>query len=408
MGETEHTCRAVRVAYLPDPVKLDSEPGYPPPSVRALLASEPDITCKTITVASLLSGCLTRGDFTVLCIPGGFAPNYAQRLGPKGFEIIRAFVRGGGGFVGLCAGAYLGSSECLSLLPVRVLDVHRWARGCGPCQLTFTRLAASCVGALGPSSLLTVRYANGPILQIVSDESGVEHEQTSSPSASRRTAFPLAHFTTEFRAPSLGGADNFPPIMAGSPAAGTKRAPPCTHAVLWILLSSPCACPATAPSLTNPQNHAPHRITQPNSSPSPIDSRQPMPAHLAVVGTFGAGLVILASPHFEARPTPILAARAKCAQFLASVGMLPLVVLHRSPSYAPPHARQDGQDERAHTPFRNFFRFCSQDSPYQFWCASRMALGGRVWLYRSWLRAAVSSEVGRWSSASASRTYEPS
>ena len=196
---------APKMAYFPDPVKMGAEEGYPPPAVRALLAGEPDLACETVTVAEILAGCLTAGDFTLLCMPGGFAPNYEQQLGVRGNDIIRAFVRAGGGFVGLCAGAYYGSSACLGLLPVRVLDLDRWARGCGQCQLAFTPLAATTLGSLGPASLLTVRYANGPIFQISS--------------SSDCTAYPLAHYATEFAAESLGGASNFPPIMAGSPAA---------------------------------------------------------------------------------------------------------------------------------------------------------------------------------------------
>ena len=199
---------ATKVAYFPDPVKVENEEGYPPPAVRALLRAGPDLACETVTVAEILTGCLTTGGFTLLCMPGGFAPNYEQ-LGVAGNDIIRAFVREGGGFVGLCAGAYYGSSAYLGLLPVRVLDVHRWARGCGQCQLAFTPLAASTLGSLGPASLLTVRYANGPIFQISSGS-------LDSPGCA---AYPLAHYATEFAAESLGGTSSFPPIMAGSPAA---------------------------------------------------------------------------------------------------------------------------------------------------------------------------------------------
>lgn len=197
------TPRPVRVAYCPDPVKLDSESGYPPPAVRELLAEDGAFVCELVTVADILMGCLEARCFTVLCIPGGFAPNYDSHLGTRGADIIREFVCGGGGFIGLCAGAYLGSTACLGLLPVNVLDVHRWARGCGPCQLAFTTLASNALGSLGPATLVTVRYANGPIMQIEPGKVAVH---------------PLAHYATEFAAESLGGTRDFPPIMMGSPA----------------------------------------------------------------------------------------------------------------------------------------------------------------------------------------------
>ena len=184
---------------MPDPAKLGVEPGYPPPSVRALLAAEGDLPCELLTVGALLLGGLTAGNFTVLCVPGGFAPNTAAALGAAGQQIIRDFVAGGGGYVGLCAGAYLGSSACLSLLPVRVLDIDRWARGSGSVQIYFSDGGARLLGSLGSGSLVSVRYANGPLLQVTG--AGAEA---------------LAFYATEFSA--IGDVSDFPPIMAGSPA----------------------------------------------------------------------------------------------------------------------------------------------------------------------------------------------
>eukprot|EP00966_Prymnesium_polylepis_P299902 6930617-Prymnesium_polylepis.1 len=97
---SEAVCRPTKIAYFPDPAKVESEPGYPPPAVRDLLASQSDLDFETVTVAEILAGCLEARAFTVLCVPGGFAPNYDVRLGAAGLELIRQFVSGGGGFVG--------------------------------------------------------------------------------------------------------------------------------------------------------------------------------------------------------------------------------------------------------------------------------------------------------------------
>jgi glutamine amidotransferase-like uncharacterized protein len=107
----------MRMAILWDPVKLEQEePGYPSATLETVLRKyAPDVTLEVITVHDLLAGCLsnaTRG-ITALCIPGGFALNYASRLGLRGIELIRQFVACGGGYMGICAGAYLGSTECL-------------------------------------------------------------------------------------------------------------------------------------------------------------------------------------------------------------------------------------------------------------------------------------------------------
>ena len=113
---------AERVAYLPDPVKREDEAGYPSPAFWDRLL-EIGLPAELVSVEAVCSGCLSR--FSVLCVPGGFVLNYQSRLGPAGAAAIADFVRSGGGYVGVCAGAYLGSTMCLSLLPVEVLVRER-------------------------------------------------------------------------------------------------------------------------------------------------------------------------------------------------------------------------------------------------------------------------------------------
>lgn len=49
----------------------------------------------------------------LLIIPGGRDIPYDRRLKGKGTDKIRAFVENGGKFIGICAGAYFGSSEVI-------------------------------------------------------------------------------------------------------------------------------------------------------------------------------------------------------------------------------------------------------------------------------------------------------
>lgn len=197
----ELDANAVKVAILYDPVKLEEkEDGYPSPALTSALSDNlMPIHAEEISLPDLLDGALLSRRFTLICVPGGFAPNFVQRLGTIGLERIKEFVASGGGYVGLCAGAYLGSIEGLALLPIEIVDVHRWARGSGPCQLRFTRDGAKAVGALSGSNVqpVTVRYANGPIMRICG--------------ASVAT---LAVFATEFR----GWRGDYPPAMDGTPA----------------------------------------------------------------------------------------------------------------------------------------------------------------------------------------------
>ena len=104
---------SVRIAYLPDTVKIHHEKGYPAPGVRQRLKDESSMYFELISAADLLNGCLLKRyraheycqpvptffcvvcrGFTVLCIPGGFAPNTKNGLGEKGRALIEEFVRG--------------------------------------------------------------------------------------------------------------------------------------------------------------------------------------------------------------------------------------------------------------------------------------------------------------------------
>ena len=184
-----------RVAYLPDPVKLeDNEAGYPSPDFWERLL-ELGLPAEQISIADLCDGCLAR--FTVLCVPGGFVLNYQNRLGAVGAALIAEFVNAGGGYVGVCAGAFLGSTMGLGLLPVDVVDATHWDRGSGDCRLSFTEQGQRILGARAGE--VCARYANGPILRATPEGVTVVHT--------------LAHFDSEFRAP-VGAAF----FMAGSPA----------------------------------------------------------------------------------------------------------------------------------------------------------------------------------------------
>jgi glutamine amidotransferase-like uncharacterized protein len=55
---------------------------------------------------------LHAGDFgyaDVFWLPGGWSGDYEERITPQGMEHIRQFVRAGGRFVGICAGAFFAS-----------------------------------------------------------------------------------------------------------------------------------------------------------------------------------------------------------------------------------------------------------------------------------------------------------
>jgi glutamine amidotransferase-like uncharacterized protein len=84
---------------------------------------------ETKKVSYVISHDITQltSDYDVLIVPGGIAGLYQKLLGEKGTASIRDFVASGGGYLGLCAGAYLASTNDITrtknigigLLPVR-------------------------------------------------------------------------------------------------------------------------------------------------------------------------------------------------------------------------------------------------------------------------------------------------
>jgi len=65
-------------------------------------------------------------NFSILCIPGGDMYQYAQDISSKGMDNIKDFVRNGGGYSGICGGAYFASERVVwqaNQLPMTPLGV---------------------------------------------------------------------------------------------------------------------------------------------------------------------------------------------------------------------------------------------------------------------------------------------
>jgi glutamine amidotransferase-like uncharacterized protein len=95
--------------------------GRGPAWLRARLARDPGMHPELVGPNEILNGVLDQAD--VLVIGGGKATPQSEGLGKEGRERVVKFVKNGGGFVGICAGAYLASNSSgkwnhLELLPV--------------------------------------------------------------------------------------------------------------------------------------------------------------------------------------------------------------------------------------------------------------------------------------------------
>ncbi|MBI5489553.1 MAG: hypothetical protein HY905_19630 [Deltaproteobacteria bacterium] len=96
----------------------------------------------------------------VVVFSGGIGSVQGRLLEEKGRRIVREFVGAGGGYVGICAGAYLamqGPREYhhLELVAARSWSEDAWRRG----------IAMLDVGPVGGGETLELFYANGPVFR---------------------------------------------------------------------------------------------------------------------------------------------------------------------------------------------------------------------------------------------------
>ncbi len=106
------------------------------------------------------------GDVDVLLFPGGSASKQAKALTSMGRKHVCRFVSEGGGYVGICAGAYLAAANyswSLKILDANVIDRAHWARGRG--QVPVEIPLFSPLRGNGDQRLVKILYANGPIYE---------------------------------------------------------------------------------------------------------------------------------------------------------------------------------------------------------------------------------------------------
>ena len=103
----------------------------------------------------------------VLVQPGGSGSAQAKALQSEGRDVIKKFVKSGGGYVGICAGAYLATNDypwSLGFLNAKVLDKKHWLRNQKEATLKwhFTDDGQKTLGVTEGQK--EVIYHNGPIL----------------------------------------------------------------------------------------------------------------------------------------------------------------------------------------------------------------------------------------------------
>jgi putative intracellular protease/amidase len=158
------------VAPPPNPASLkiaifdgDGAPKGGVDSVCERVKSMPGSTITLVKAEQIAAGGLAGYD--VVIFSGGSGSTQAKALGDDGRKKVREFVKNGGGYVGICAGAYLACSNFswgLGILNASTVS-SKWMRGSGYMDVEVTVDGAPIIGPV--DGIFKVRYNNGPIIK---------------------------------------------------------------------------------------------------------------------------------------------------------------------------------------------------------------------------------------------------
>ena len=149
----------------PTRVALYQGPGTSDSTKKALaqLQSDPAVEVKTVSASEIRNGVLK--DFEVVIFGGGSGGGQGKALETEGRERVREFLKRGGNYIGICAGAYLASADyewSLHIINAKVLDKAHWARGIGRVDLSLKPQGQSLFGE--KSAKTNIYYHQGPLL----------------------------------------------------------------------------------------------------------------------------------------------------------------------------------------------------------------------------------------------------
>lgn len=198
-AEDQAPTKLIRVALY----DAEGSTGKGVPRVKEILSKEKDVELVVFKPEEIRAGKLA--GFHVVMFTGGSGSKQAEAIGEEGRAKVKEFVEAGGGYIGICAGAYLACSGFS--WGVKVLDAKtaspKWRRGEGNVKLELTERGRELFGT--PMGQFDVRYVNGPILVPANVELLPNFE-------------PLAFFRTELAKNDtpVGLMVNSPAIVAGN------------------------------------------------------------------------------------------------------------------------------------------------------------------------------------------------
>lgn len=136
--------------------------------VKRALADCADFQVTVLSAEAIAAGGLK--GFHVVLHPGGSGGGQGRALGEAGREAERRFLAEGGGYVGICAGAYLATREypwSLHVLDAKVVDRAHWARGKGAVEVALSSEGQALLGLQAKQQ--TMAYLQGPLLAPAED-----------------------------------------------------------------------------------------------------------------------------------------------------------------------------------------------------------------------------------------------
>ena len=138
------------------------------PSVEDVLGALKDAGAEAFAVRRIDADEMRSGklsDVDVLVHPGGSGSKQGKALGEEGRKAVVRFVQDGGGYLGVCGGAYLATNDyswSLNLIDAKCVDRKHWARGTGTVNVKLSPAAATFFRHAGDQ--LDIFYGQGPLL----------------------------------------------------------------------------------------------------------------------------------------------------------------------------------------------------------------------------------------------------
>ena len=140
--------------------------------LELLMNADPRLIWKSISASEIRQGKLK--DFDVVVFPGGNAREQAEDLRPEGKKAIRDFVEDGGGYIGICAGGFLATTNTdygISLVNVSARAGYRHVpneglvsmtvRGVGEVGIQWTPKGKDLLGGCTDNEV--AQFSSGPI-----------------------------------------------------------------------------------------------------------------------------------------------------------------------------------------------------------------------------------------------------